>query len=172
MTNYYRLLEVPKVFDLPQQDVYELEVDKKSYYRIGGAVLLLAGWLGYLFYFPELLPEIPEDQENVTKLSMLMPMLLFVLGLVMVIGASKAKIIVNKNGIIIPDDIIPLVMEKIEWGEIEHVELTPVASNTKLMLIRRNIMQGKEELGILDMVKDKETALKIIRFKLGECFSV
>lgn len=190
MTDYHRLLETIEIFDLPQQDIYELEVNKKSYYRLGGVMMLLAGWLGYLLFFSGQPPEMPEDWETVNKLVMLVPIFLLVLGLGMVIGASKAKVVIDKNGIVIPDDIIPFAKKKVEWVNIEQVKLIPVTScsdslsmivqmifpfvlsNTKLMLVRRDLIKGEEEFGILDVVKDRKVALKIIRFNLGERFRV
>lgn len=182
-----RILDASDRVQLPAQERYEFAASKMSYYLMGGFMVLFALFVGYMF-----LGQAVEGTQN-ALIAYGIPSLVFVAGLVILLGALPAKVVIDQEGMSIPGTI-PFVREKLAWESIEKAELTSVIYSdnwilglvkqlfasffavVELRVVRSDVMSSSDpvEYAILGRVQDKDRALvlRIVREKLGERFTV
>lgn len=158
-----------------------------SYYLMGGFMVLFALFVGYMF-----LGQAVAGTQN-TLIAYGIPTSVLSAGLVIILGAMPAKVVIDGEGMFIPGTI-PFVKEKLAWESIEKAELTSVIYSgnwliglvkqlfasffavVELRVVRSDVMSSSDpvEYAILDRVQDKDRALvlRIVREKLGERFTI
>lgn len=182
-----KILEASDRVQIPVQERYEFAASKISYYLMGGGMVAFALFVGYFF----ITQSDAGPQNNMIAYGI--PAMVFVAGLVIILGALPAKIVLDEEGMTIPG-MIPFVKEKLAWDSIEKVELTSVIYSrnwliglfkqlfasffavVELRVVRNDVMSSSEpaEYAVLDRVQDKDRAavLHIIREKLGNRFTL
>lgn len=182
-----KILEASERVQLSAEERYEFAASKMSYFLMGGGMILFALFVGYLF----LGQSAAGPQNNMIVYGI--PAMVFIAGMVFILGALPAKVVIDDEGMSIPG-MIPFVKEKLTWDSIEKAELTSViySSNgllgfvkglfgslfavVELRVVRNDVMSSSEpvEYALLDRVQDKDRALalRLVREKLGERFTI
>lgn len=186
-----KLIDASNRVPFTSQDTYELKAGKINYVFLGGFFIIVAVVFAYLYYTIAI-PNMPEQQNlkifNILVFGMLSVM--FLLGVLIFLTLGKAKVVFDENGISIPG-FFPFMKEHLEWDNIQKAELCGVITYSNLLsrifqtifasyftqvelrITRSDLLGGEAaDFPVLDRTQDSALALRIIREKLGNRFTI
>lgn len=179
MANISKLLEASDKVQLPAQESYTLAANKMYFFSHAAMAALVAG----MTFFSNL-----EFPSTYMVLVSVVAAAYAVLSLFM---AFTSTVTFDNTGISMPG-FYPFMREKLAWEDVSRAELTGVITyrgiierifknifssifaNAELHVTYRNVpgVTSGNNFPIFNRVGDKKTALRIIREKLGERFTV
>lgn len=178
MANISKLIEASNKIQLPVQDSYMLPANKLYFFTSAAVAIMVA---------------VVTTLSSMSFSSTYMVCISIgaaIYAIISIYGAFTSKVTFDEKGISMPGRY-PFMKEKLSWDEVSRAELTGVITyryflerifknifssvfaNAELHVTYRSCSSaGGMNFAVFNRVGDKATALRIIREKLGERFTV